>query len=270
MSARCVKRRLDQRLVEEGLAASPQEAGALVMAGEVLVDGQPASSAGQPVKDGVPVRLKKDPCAWVSRGAYKLLTAVSRFHLRLEGRVCLDVGASTGGFTHVMLRHGAAKVYAVDVGYGLLDWSLRVNPKVAVMERQNARFLTGGMFSPPPDFACSDASFISLRLLLNPMAAASSDDAEAVVLVKPQFEARREDVGEGGVVRSPVVHRAVLEDLAGFIARETPWNLLEAAWSGIRGPKGNIEFLFHLKKNAPPADVGFDALVREGHEAFRR
>lgn len=270
MSARCVKKRLDLRLVEEGLADSVQAAGALIMAGEVLIDGQPASGAGQPVKDAAVVRLKSGSGGWVSRGAHKLLTAIERFHLKLEGRVCLDVGASTGGFTQVMLKYGAAKVYAVDVGYGLLDWSLRTDPRVVVMERRNARFLTGEMFSPRPGFVCSDASFISLRLLLNPMAAASAENAEAVVLVKPQFEARREDLGKGGVVRSPEVHRAVLEELADFIGRETPWGMEEATWSEIKGPKGNIEFLFHLRKNITSAEVDFCGLVRASHEALAR
>lgn len=270
MSARCVKKRLDLRLVEEGMADSLQAAGALIMAGEVLIDGQPASSAGQPVKDAAVVRLKSGSGGWVSRGAHKLLTAVERFQLKLENRVCLDVGASTGGFTQVMLKHGAAKVYAVDVGYGLLDWSLRTDPRVVVMERQNARFLTVEMFAPRPDFACSDASFISLRLLLNPLAAATAAEAEAVVLVKPQFEARREDLGEGGVVRSPEVHRAVLEDLADFVGRETPWGLEEATWSGIKGPKGNIEFLFRLRKNMTSASVDFYELVRVSHETLAR
>lgn len=268
MSARCVKKRLDLRLVDEGLADSVRAAGALIMAGEVLIDGQLASSAGQPVKDAAVVRLKSGSGGWVSRGAHKLLTAIERFHLKLDGRVCLDVGASTGGFTQVMLKHGAAKVYAVDVGYGLLDWSLRTDPRVVVMERRNARSLTGEMFSPPPDFACSDASFISLRLLLNPLAASTSADAEAVVLVKPQFEARREEVGEGGVVRSADVHCGVLEDLSAFIGGETPWGLAGAAWSAIKGPKGNIEFLFHLKKNVASAAVDFHELVRMSHEAL--
>ena len=270
MSAKKTKSRLDRLLVDRGLAKNLQLAGALVMAGEVLVAGEPAKSAGQPVFDDAPVRLKKGKDGWVSRGAHKLLTAVERFHLNLRGRVCLDVGSSTGGFTQVLLRCNAARVYALDVGYGLLDWSLRRDDRVVVMERQNARFMTPEMFSPAPDFACTDASFISLRLLLNPMADVTAEDGEAVVLVKPQFEAPPCDVEEGGMVRSPEVHRAVLKDLRDFIAAETPWRLQDASWSSIRGTKGNMEYLFHLRKNVPPGTPDLDEVVRAAHEAFER
>ncbi len=268
MSAKIPKSRLDRRLVDEGLADSLRLAGALIMAGDVLVGGEPAVSAGQLVRDDVPVRLKSSSGEWVSRGAHKLLTAIERFRLDFTGRVCLDVGASTGGFTQVMLRHGASRVYSVDVGYGLLDWKLRGDERVIVMERQNARFLKREMFSPVPDFASSDASFISLRMLLNPMAEVTAENAEAVVLVKPQFEARHEDVGTGGVVRSPEVHLEVLSGLAAFVRDETPWGLAEAAWSGIKGPKGNIEYLFHLRKNISSPAPDFEELVRKSHEAL--
>ncbi|MGI6076241.1 MAG: TlyA family RNA methyltransferase [Pyramidobacter sp.] len=270
MSAKKTKSRLDQLLVDQGFAENLQLAGALVMAGEVLVAGAPAKSAGQQVFDDAPLRLKKSGDGWVSRGAHKLLTAVERFHLNLKGRVCLDVGSSTGGFTQVLLHCGASRVYSLDVGYGLLDWSLRRDNRVVVMERQNARFMTPEMFSPSPDFACTDASFISLRLLLNPMADVTADGSEAVVLVKPQFEAPSSDVGEGGIVRSPEVHAAVLKNLRKFIDAETPWSLQEASWSSIRGTKGNMEYLFHLRKNAPPCETDLDEVVRAAHEALDR
>lgn len=268
MSAKNPKIRLDSRLLEEGLADSPQLAAALVMAGKVLVNDAPAQSAGQLVRESDAVRLKGAEQEWVSRGAYKLLTALEKFNLNLRDRVCLDVGASTGGFTQVMLRYGAAKVFSVDVGYGQLAWSLRGDPRVAVMERQNARFLTPDMFQPLPDFAASDASFISLTKLLNPMASVTSEEAEAVVLVKPQFEARRGDVDQGGVVHSPEVHLSVLGELERFIRGETPWGLCGAAWSGIKGPKGNIEYLFHLRKGVESVCPDMEALVRKSHEAL--
>jgi len=267
MGAKVNKRRLDVRLVSEGLAQNAQLAAALVLEGRVLVGGLPARSAGAQVRDDVQVSLKGGG-EWVSRGAHKMLTAIERFHLDLRGKVCLDVGASTGGFTQVMLKHGAARVYSVDVGWGLLDWTLRNDPRVCVMERQNARFLTPELFSPLPDFASSDASFISLRLLLGPMAQVTTPEAEAVVLVKPQFEARREDVGEGGVVRSPQVHETVLTELIAFIAAETAWRVTQATWSSIRGPKGNIEYLLRLSKNAPFANIDAASLVAESHAAL--
>ena len=268
MSAKVARQRLDSRLVEEGLASDLKTAAALIMEGRVLTGGQPAKGAGTMIRDDVPVALKGGDGAWVSRGAYKLLTAVERFGLQLSGCVCLDVGSSTGGFTQVMLANGASRVYSVDVGYGLLNWSLRGDPRVVVMERTNARDLTPQMFLPAPDFAASDASFISLRLLLGPMANVTSSEAEAVILVKPQFEARRADVGEGGVVRSPVVHVAVLTELMTFIAVETPWRVTDAAWSSIKGPKGNIEFLLRLRKNVPGANINVEELVAAAHEAL--
>ena len=270
MSARIARQRLDTRLVEEGLAADVKTASALIMEGRVLAGGQPAKGAGTLIRDDVPVALKGGDGTWVSRGAYKLLTAVERFGLDLSGRVCLDVGSSTGGFTQVMLARGAARVYSVDVGYGLLDWSLRSDSRVSVMERTNARLLTPEMFSPAPDFAASDASFISLRLLLEPMANVTLPESEAVVLVKPQFEARKADVGEGGVVRSPSVHVTVLGGLLSFIAEETPWCVTEASWSSIKGPKGNIEFLLHLRKGTPSAEIDVENLGMDAHEALDR
>lgn len=267
MRAKLLKRRLDRRLVDDGAAASPRLAAALVMEGKVFVAGRAARSAGELVREDVPVSVKDD-AGWVSRGAYKLLSAVERFSLVLRGRICLDVGASTGGFTQVMLRMGASSVYAVDVGYGLLDWSLRRDSRVTLYERTNARFLTRAMFPVPAGFAACDASFISLRLLLGPMADATSEDAEAVALVKPQFEARREEVGDGGVVRDPAVHAAVLSRLLRFAAEKTVWGVRAATWSGVRGPKGNIEYLLHLRKNAPPAAVDVERLVAQSHAAF--
>lgn len=265
--AKDARQRLDRRMAADGLAESPQMAAALIMEGKVLVGGRPAKSAGEQVCDDVAVTLKSSD-EWVSRGAYKLLTAARRFALDLRGRVCLDVGSSTGGFTQVMLSLGAETVYAVDVGYGLLDWRLRRDPRVRVMERTNARFLVPEMFAPLPDFAASDASFISLRTLLGPMARVTAEGADAVVLVKPQFEARREDVGEGGVVRSAAVHAAVLEELLDFIGAQTPWGAVAAAWSDVKGPKGNIEYLLRLCKGAASAAIDVRRLVDQSHEAL--
>lgn len=262
--AKCEKRRLDERLVEDGLARDLHHAGALVLAGEVVVGDQRCTSAGARIKDDVPVRLKGGK-SWVSRGAHKLLTAINRFNLNFEGKVCLDVGASTGGFTEVMLHHGASRVYSVDVGYSILDWKLRNDPRVVVMERQNARYLTPDMFDTAPSFASSDASFISLRSLLPAMSDVTSEDAEAVVLVKPQFEVTRDKL-DGGIVRNPAVHLEVLEGLKDFIARETEWTFREATWSGIKGPKGNIEYLFRMDKTGITAVCDLEKVVMESHE----
>lgn len=261
--------RLDARLKTEGFASSLEEGQQLILSGRVSVQGQIVTSLSAQVKAGVSLRVAPPPKAqWVSRGAFKLLTAIEGFGLSLQNRICLDVGASTGGFTQVMVRHGAKKVYALDVGYGQLAWELQQHSAVVVMDRRNARLMEPTDFVPPPDFAASDASFISLRHLLNPVDRVLTEAGEAVVLVKPQFEVERHLIGAGGIVTDPQVHVETLEDLACFVARETSFGLLGALWSSIRGTKGNIEFLFHLKKGVPSVMIDMERLVTQAHEAM--
>jgi len=240
------KDRLDKLLHEKGLAETRAKAQAMIMAGRVKVDGNRAEKAGQMVSPEANLEVNGKGTEWVSRGAHKLLRGLEVFGVDPLGSVCLDVGASTGGFTEVLLSRGATKVYAVDVGYGQLAWKLRGDPRVVVMERTNARFLTPGQFSEPLDLIVADASFISLRLLLAPLEELLAADGQMVVLVKPQFEAGKARVGKGGVVRSPLVHRQVLEEFAIFAGSLRKITLAGLTWSPIKGPSGNTEFLAHL------------------------
>lgn len=217
------------------------------MAGHVYVDGKRVDKAGFPVPDGAVIEVRDDPLPYVSRGGLKLAHALDVFGLDVTGLVGMDVGASTGGFTDCLLQRGAARVYAVDVGYGQLHWRLRQDPRVVVMERVNARYLTPDDVPEPLDFVTIDVSFISLRLILPPVGALLNQGGWGVALVKPQFEAGREDVGKGGVVRDPRVHRRVLLDLL------HQWPAPELMPAGltaspIAGPKGNREFLLVFRR----------------------
>ena len=238
--------RLDTLLHEKGLAETRAKAQAMIMAGRVKVDGNRAEKAGQMVSPEANLEVDGKGTEWVSRGAHKLLRGLEAFGVEPRGLVCLDVGASTGGFTDVLLSRGASKVYAVDVGYGQLAWKIRGDPRVVVMERTNARFLTPGQFSEPLDLVVVDASFISLRLLLAPLEELLAADGQMVLLVKPQFEAGKGRVGKGGVVRSPLVHRQVLAEFAIFTGSLRKITLAGLTWSPIKGPSGNTEFLAHL------------------------
>lgn len=242
MAARVKKERLDRLLVERGLAESRTEAQRLVMAGEVRVDGQVAAKPGQMVS--VAAGLSVDArLPYVSRGGLKLARALDDFGYDPAGKVAADVGASTGGFTDVLLQRGAAKVYAIDVGYGQLAWRLRADPRVVVMERTNARYLAH--LDEPVDLVVVDASFISLELLLPAVAGWLRPGGDVIALVKPQFEAGREQVGKGGVIRDEAVHRQVLDELISWaIARG--WRLAGATASPLRGPAGNVEFFLWL------------------------
>ncbi|MBO4878921.1 MAG: TlyA family RNA methyltransferase [Clostridia bacterium] len=239
--------RADNKLVELGLAKSRERAKALIMEGVVLLDGVRVMKASDPVKEGQILSIREDPIPFVSRGGLKLQKAVARWPIGLEGRICLDVGASTGGFTDCMLQHGANKVFAVDVGYGQLDWKLRNDPRVICMERHNARLMEPAWFDEVPSFASCDVSFISIRLILPRMFEVLSDDGEAVVLVKPQFEAGRNKIGKNGVVRDAKTHLEVLSEAAAF-AVQTGFSIRGTDYSPITGPKGNIEFLLYLSK----------------------
>lgn len=259
------KQRLDVALVERGLAETRQKAQATIMSGIVYVNGQKVDKAGFAVAPEAQLEVRGNALPYVSRGGLKLEKAMREFGLRLNGCVCADIGASTGGFTDCMLQNGAVKVYAVDVGYGQLDWKLRSDPRVVCMERTNARYLTHEQVPDELDFASIDVSFISLKLILPAVNGLLRDGGHVACLVKPQFEAGREKVGKKGVVRDPAVHLEVLEHFLGH-ARESGYGVLALTYSPIRGPEGNIEYLGYLEKGAA-AERSFDlaALVEASH-----
>lgn len=267
------KQRLDTLLVERGLCASREKARARIMAGDVLVDGAPATKAGAQVSADAAVRLKNAECEFVSRGGHKLSAALDAFALDVAGLHALDAGASTGGFTDCLLQRGAASVTALDVGYGQLDLRLRNDPRVTVMERFNARHAAPGDFSRAFDIVTVDVSFISLDKVLPALARLLAPIGALVALVKPQFEAGRERVGKGGVVRDPAVHEQVLESAA-HASRQSGLRPLDAAFSPITGPKGNIEFLllarpepgFAHVPELPPEKIR--EVVRQAHQAL--
>jgi 23S rRNA (cytidine1920-2'-O)/16S rRNA (cytidine1409-2'-O)-methyltransferase len=240
--------RADIRLHVEGFAPSREKARALILAGLVFADGQRVEKPGQKIPEGSELRvLGNDGPNFVSRGGLKLLGAIQAMDLDFANKVVMDVGASTGGFTDCALQHDARKVYAVDVGYGQLDWSLRQDPRVTTIERTNIRYVTPEDFSEKMDLITIDVAFISLGLVLPVAAGLLTDDGEVVALVKPQFEAGREQVGKKGVVKSSEVHEEVLHRVARQ-ASECGLALVNACYSPIKGPNGNIEFFFHLKK----------------------
>jgi len=246
-SSNPAKFRLDLRVHALGLAGSRQKARALIMAGKVLVNDQPVDKPGAAVTAGDEIRLKGDNLRYVSRGGLKLEAALQTFALDVSGRVCLDAGASTGGFTDCLLQHGARRVYAVDVGYGQIAWQLRSDPRVVVIERTNVRYLTADTVAEPVDLATVDVSFISLRLAVPPILPLLKDRSPLIVLVKPQFEVGKGQVGKGGVVRDSQLHDQVLESLQSFF-RQSGLTPLGSMPSPILGPKGNREFLMLLQK----------------------
>lgn len=239
------KCRADVALLEQLNLESLELARALIMEGRVMAGDQKILRASEMLKPDVQLRVRGALDSYVSRGAHKLRKAVEVFEIDLNGRVCVDVGASTGGFTDVMLRSGASKVYSVDVGYNLLDYRLRSDERVVCMERTNARFLKLEDFPTPPEFGATDVSFISLKAVLPAALNILTPGGRFVALVKPQFEAPKEDVGEKGVVRDPAVHERVLSDITDFIP-SLGWRVNGMDFSPIRGPEGNIEFLLDL------------------------
>ena len=242
-----MKERLDVLLVSRGLAASREKAKAVIMAGIVYVDGQKEDKAGSTFADTVNIEVRGNTLKYVSRGGLKLEKAMSHFGLTLDGKVCMDVGASTGGFTDCMLQNGAVKVYSIDVGHGQLDWKLRNDPRVVCMERTNIRYVVPEDIGEPAQFVSIDVSFISLTKVLYPVRQLLADEGEIVCLIKPQFEAGREKVGKKGVVRDPAVHLEVIESVMQYAA-SIGFELLHLEFSPIKGPEGNIEYLLHLKK----------------------
>jgi 23S rRNA (cytidine1920-2'-O)/16S rRNA (cytidine1409-2'-O)-methyltransferase len=236
------KQRLDILLHERGLAPSREKARAMIMAGEVLVNGEPADKPGTKFDAAAEITIKAKP-RFVSRGGEKLAGALSDFHFDVTGKIAADVGASTGGFTDCLLQNGAAKVYAIDVGYGQIDYSLRQNPRVIVMERTNARYLEN--LDEPVSLVVIDASFISLRLLLPTVKRWLTPQGDIIALVKPQFEAGKDDVGKGGVVRDPRVHERVLREILAFAIMHG-FDVRGLTVSPLKGPAGNTEFLVWL------------------------
>ena len=263
------KTRLDVLLVERGLQESRQKAQATIMSGLVFVKGQRVDKPGTAVPNDAEIEVRGNALKYVSRGGLKLEKAMASFPIDLHGTVCGDIGASTGGFTDCMLQNGARKVYAVDVGYGQLAWSLRSDERVVCMERTNARYLTHEQIPEELDFASVNVSFISLKLILPPLCGLLRQGGHVACLVKPQFEAGKEKVGKKGVVRDPAVHLEVLEHFLEH-AKESGFTVLGLTYSPIRGPEGNIEYLGYLEKG-DWQERAFDlkALVAESHETLK-
>ena len=247
-----MKERLDVLLVNRNLAQSREKAKAIIMSGIVFVDGQKEDKAGTTFEDTAVIEVRGSTLKYVSRGGLKLEKAMTHFGVELQGRICMDVGASTGGFTDCMLQNGAVKVYAVDVGHGQLDWKLRNDERVVCMEKTNIRYVTGEHVPDRIQFASIDVSFISLTKVLGPVKALLTDDGQVVCLIKPQFEAGREKVGKKGVVREKSTHLEVIEAVMAF-ARSIGFEILNLEYSPIKGPEGNIEYLLYLQ-NHPPGD----------------
>ena len=262
-----MKQRLDVMLVEQGFATSREKAKAIIMSGIVFVDGQREDKAGTTFdSEKVKLEVKGHTLKYVSRGGLKLEKAMDRFGVQLEGKVCMDVGASTGGFTDCMLQNGAVKVYSVDVGHGQLDWKLRNDERVVCMEKTNIRYVTPEDIAERPAFVSIDVSFISLTKGLGPVKELMTEDGELVCLIKPQFEAGREKVGKKGVVRDKSVHLEVIEMVMNY-AESIGFKLLHLDYSPIKGPEGNIEYLLHMTKNAEAEAAALNAaeVVEESH-----
>ena len=240
------RERLDKVLVDRGLVASRERARALILAGKVEVDGRVADKAGVMVAEGQAVTLKEQDHPWVSRGALKLIAALDRFAIDPTGLAALDVGASTGGFTHVLLERGARRVYAIDVGYGQLAWQLRNDARVVVLERENIRHLDPAKIAEPCDLAVIDVSFISLELVLPKVAELLGPGKTIVALVKPQFEVGKGEVGKGGVVRDEAKRRGAVDKVVAF-ARERGFEVVGELESPIQGPAGNVEYLLVVR-----------------------
>lgn len=259
------KERLDLLMTRMGLSESRQKAQAIIMSGQVYVNGQKQTKAGAPVTEQDNIEVRGKTLAYVSRGGLKLEKAMRCWPITLNEAVCADIGASTGGFTDCMLQNGAQKVYAVDVGYNQLDYRLRTDPRVVCMERTNARYLSPEVIPQPLDFASVDVSFISLNLILPALRTLMKPEGQAVCLVKPQFEAGKDKVGKKGVVRDPDVHLEVLERFL-VHARDADFTVLDVDFSPIRGPEGNIEYLGWLSARSGEEFKGdLKALVARSH-----
>ena len=258
-----MKKRLDMMLVERALAPSREKAKAYIMAGQVYVDGQKEDKAGSMFTETVKVEVRGNTLPYVSRGGLKLEKAMNEFDVSLEGKVCMDVGASTGGFTDCMLQNGGVKVYSIDVGYGQLDWKLRNDPRVVCMEKTNIRYVVPEDIQEKPAFSSIDVSFISLTKILIPARNLLKTGGQMVCLIKPQFEAGRGKVGKNGVVREPQIHEEVIRKIIDY-ADSIGFEVLHLEYSPIKGPEGNIEYLLHIRK---PEEISEEKLALTEHEA---
>ena len=266
-----MKERLDVLLVKRNLAASREKAKAIIMTGNVFVNGQREDKAGSTFKEDALIEVKGNPMKYVSRGGYKLEKAVDLWQVPLQDKICMDVGSSTGGFTDCMLQNGAQKVYAIDVGTNQLAWKLRQDERVICMEKTNIRYVTTEDIADPIDLFSVDVAFISLKKVLEPVKALLTPEGQGVCLVKPQFEAGREKVGKKGVVRDPKVHREVLEQIMQYVL-SIGFDILKLSFSPIKGPEGNIEYLLYIQNTdrIPEEDspeesfhASYDSLIRE-------
>lgn len=260
-----MKNRLDIILVEKKLFTSREKAKASIMAGLIYVDGQRVDKPGTPVDENADITIKEDLCPYVSRGGLKLEKALELYDFTLQDAVAVDIGASTGGFTDCMLQKGAKKVFAIDVGYGQLDWKLRNDPRVVNMEKTNIRYLDFDKIDKDIDFISIDVSFISLRLVFPVASKLLADTGSLVCLVKPQFEAGREQVGKKGIVRDPAVHKEVIENVKRY-AEDNGLNCHGLTFSPVTGTKGNIEYLMFLKKTPSETNIDIDDIVKISHE----
>ena len=265
-----MKKRLDVLLVEKGFFESREKAKAVIMSGCVYVNNQKADKAGTNFDENAAVEVRDNRMRYVSRGGYKLEKAMEVFPITLEGKVTMDIGASTGGFTDCMLQNGAQKVYAVDVGYGQLAWKLRSDERVVNLVRTNMRYVTHEQVPEWIDFFSVDVAFISLKLILPAARGVCAENAEAVCLIKPQFEAGRENVGKNGVVRDKKVHIAVVEEIIDFCLNNG-FSVLGLSFSPIKGPQGNIEYLLYIKRSDTPQNnlsVTAEEVVEQSHETL--
>lgn len=265
-----MKERLDVLLVKQGLAQSREKARAVIMAGDVFVDGQREDKAGTSFDESkVHIEVRGTALKYVSRGGLKLEKAMNQFGLTLDGKVCMDIGASTGGFTDCMLQNGAVKVYSVDVGHGQLAWKLRNDERVVCMEKTNFRYMTPADIADKLDFASVDVSFISLTKILLPARNLLKDGGQMVCLIKPQFEAGREKVGKKGVVREPEIHEEVVHKILDF-ADLVGFHILNLEFSPIKGPEGNIEYLVYLEKDQERNAELADCTEESAEKALRK
>ncbi len=261
------KQRLDAELVARGIIQSREQAKAAIMAGQVYVNNQKADKAGESVSPEDKIEFRGEKLAYVSRGGLKLEKAMELYGFKLDNKICMDVGASTGGFTDCMLQKGATKVYSIDVGYGQLAWKLRQDERVVNLERTNVRYITTEQVPDIVDFVSIDVSFISLGLVIPVLVPFLSEEAMMVCLVKPQFEAGKDKVGKHGVVRDPATHMEVLERAVGF-AKNAGFGIVGLEFSPIKGPQGNIEYLMVLTRKEPELSVSSEeikALVESSH-----
>lgn len=263
------KKRLDVLLVEHGYTESRSKAQAIIMSGQVYVNGQKADKPGISYENSSTIEVRGATCPYVSRGGLKLEKALHDFGIDPTGYVCSDSGASTGGFTDCLLQQGASKVFAIDVGYGQLDWKIRSDPRVVVMERTNVRYVTIDQLGEPLDLSVIDVSFISLKIVLPVVKTFLKSSGQVVCLIKPQFEAGKEKVGKKGVVREPETHKEVLDNFV-ELAKELDFSIMGLTFSPVKGPEGNIEFLAHLslgqQSNYSPDTA---KIVSDAHETLR-